>query len=486
MWKNPHGKGLNGAERIPYNLPAILEDKHRGVFICEGEKDCDTLIMHGFLATTYGGASDVPDNVQTYLRGRRVFICGDFDKAGGKFVKSMYEKLNGVAQSVAHCWLQNPAQSESINDMTDWFAHGGSADKLKAQVKSAKGYEAFPEKPQNLIMTYHDILNMPPPVWLVKNYLLQNSTAMIWGRSGSFKSFMALDIGLSISTGKDFHGCETTQKDVLYIAGEGGYGYKNRIAAYQKHYNLEIKNFYLMPIAVDLIHKELVDILINDVQLLKLDLGLLIIDTMARNFSGEENSAKDTSMFIQNLDDLRDVLGCTILIVHHSGKNEASGARGSSNIYASMDTSIQVARVESVCVLTCDKQKDSAPFEQIEFEMQTVNSMDGESLVAVPTETSVDFTHDEQVYERLKTLLLKEGETKNHKDIPKHQRVIARARLREECLDLFDGKSNTKSKAFGRCLERLIHSNRILFSGTAMGKQMLWIKDKNQEIDIDL
>ena len=486
MWSSPHGKGLNGADRIPYNLPAILEDKTRGVFICEGEKDCDTLIMRGMLATTYGGASDIPDNAIEYFKGRRVFICGDFDKAGGKFVKNMYEKLHGIAQSVAHCWLQNPAQSEQVNDITDWFANGGTVEVLKNQVKTAEGYEPYPEKPQNLIMTYDDILTMRPPTWLIKDYLLENSTAMIWGRSGSFKSFIALDMALSICTGKEFHGCITEKKDVLYIAGEGGYGYKNRISAYQKHHDLLIQNFYLMPVAIDLLHKAIVEVLISDIQILKLDLGLLVIDTMSRNFSGEENSAKDTSTFIQNLDDLRDMLGCTILIVHHSGKNEASGARGSSNIYASMDTSIQVARAESICILTCDKQKDSAPFDQIEFEMTTVNSLDGQSLVAVPSDGHVMDTYDEQVLEKLRTLLLNEGTIKKHKDIPSNQRVVNRARLREECLDLFDGKSNTKSKAFGRCLERLIHSNRILFSGTPRGNQMLWIKDENQEFTTDL
>ena len=145
-----------------------------------------------------------------------------------------------------------------------------------------------------------------------------------------------------------------------------------------------------------------------------------------------------------------------------------------------------MARAESICILTCDKQKDSAPFDQIEFEMTTVNSLDGQSLVAVPSDGHVMDTYDEQVLEKLRTLLLNEGTIKKHKDIPSNQRVVNRARLREECLDLFDGKSNTKSKAFGRCLERLIHSNRILFSGTPRGNQMLWIKDENQEFTTDL
>ena len=37
-WKNKHGYGLNGATRVPYNLPELLATDNRWVFLCEGGK----------------------------------------------------------------------------------------------------------------------------------------------------------------------------------------------------------------------------------------------------------------------------------------------------------------------------------------------------------------------------------------------------------------------------------------------------------------
>ena len=77
-------------------------------------------------------------------------------------------------QRCPSCLVTEPQQSEVINDATDWFSHGGTVDKLKAQVKVAKGNtQALPKKLTNRILTYNDILDMPPPKWLVYDYLLE-------------------------------------------------------------------------------------------------------------------------------------------------------------------------------------------------------------------------------------------------------------------------------------------------------------------------
>ena len=90
---------------------------------------------------------------------------------------------------------------------------------------------------------------------------------------------------------------------------------------------------------------------------------------------------------------------------------------------------------------------------------------------------------DNQVLDKLKYLLSNEGETREHKDIPKGQIVINRSRLREECLDLFEGTSNTKNKAFGRVMEKLIATNQVLYTGSARSNQWLWLKNENKQQD---
>ena len=468
---------------MPYNLPEILQDPKKWIFLCEGEKDCSTLAKAGLLASTFGGSSDLPEEALKYFKGRRVFICGDYDKAGYERVRATHDALKNIAKDVRHAWLQEPCQTPEINDVTDWFKHGGSVDKLTAQVKKAGEIQPLPRNPSNTILTYNDILQMTPPKWLVFDYILENSTAMLIAPSGSYKSFTALDLALSVASGKDYHGNIVQQADVLYIAGEGSVGYRARCSAWKENYQRNIDRFYLLPNAVDLLQEQMIDILLEDIDILKLDLGLFVIDTLSRCNSGEENSATDMSRFIQNLDRIRNTTGCTVLFVHHTGKNASLGARGSSAIYASVDTSIECAKQESVLTITCDKQKDAPPFEQRQFQMKEVNFLDGSSLVPILDENPVVNTVDSDVLAKLEYLLSNEGQTKKHKDIPDGQNVINRSRLREECLDLFEGTSNTKNKAFGRVMEKLIATNQILYTGSARSNQWLWLKDENKQQD---
>ena len=221
---------------MPYNLPEILQDPKKWIFLCEGEKDCSTLAKAGLLASTFGGSSDLPEEALRYFKGRRVFICGDYDKAGYERVRATHDALKNIAKDVRHAWLQEPCQTPEINDVTDWFKHGGSVDKLTAQVKKAGEIQPLPRNPSNTILTYNDILQMTPPKWLVFDYILENSTAMLIAPSGSYKSFTALDLALSVASGKDYHGNIVQQADVLYIAGEGSVGYRARCSAWKENY----------------------------------------------------------------------------------------------------------------------------------------------------------------------------------------------------------------------------------------------------------
>ena len=58
---------------------------------------------------------------------------------------------------------------------------------------------------------------------------------------------------------------------------------------------------------------------------------MVVIDTLARCFGGnDENDARDMGAFIEGCDVIKQKTGATVLVVHHSGKDEGKGARGSS------------------------------------------------------------------------------------------------------------------------------------------------------------
>lgn len=53
---------------------------------------------------------------------------------------------------------------------------------------------------------------------------------------------------------------------------------------------------------------------------------MIILDTLARCFGGnDENDARDMGAFIRGCDELKRRTGATVLVVHHSGKDETKG-----------------------------------------------------------------------------------------------------------------------------------------------------------------
>ncbi|EEW57677.1 regulatory prophage protein [Ruegeria sp. TrichCH4B] len=70
---------------------------------------------------------------------------------------------------------------------------------------------------------------------------------------------------------------------------------------------------------------------------------LIVVDTLSRVMGdGDENTAPDIADLVKNLDVLRRRTGSNIMLIHHSGKDIARGARGHSSLRAAVDTEIEL------------------------------------------------------------------------------------------------------------------------------------------------
>jgi len=68
-----------------------------------------------------------------------------------------------------------------------------------------------------------------PPEWIIKDILPTESLSVLFGESGTGKSFLALDLCLSIARGSEWHGHHVDRAGaVIYICGEGASGVKRR------------------------------------------------------------------------------------------------------------------------------------------------------------------------------------------------------------------------------------------------------------------
>ena len=204
--------------------------------------------------------------------------------------------------------------------------------------------------------------------FVIKGLIPECSFASIYGPSGSYKSFLALDWACHIATGKDWDGLKVKQGAVLYVAGEGGFGVTQRIRAWElKHKVTNLDNLARLPSPIFPADSDQIKTMIEYCHEIETktgqDLKLIILDTLARCYGGnDENSSRDMGAFIKGCDTIKHLTGATVLVVHHSGKNVDSGGRGSSSLPAALDVEYRVSRDgegEQALVLTCSKMKDA-------------------------------------------------------------------------------------------------------------------------------
>ncbi|MCL0891278.1 AAA family ATPase, partial [Escherichia coli] len=110
----------------------------------------------------------------------------------------------------------------------------------------------------------------------------------------------------------------------------------------------------------------------------------------ARCFGGnDENDSRDMGAFIQGCDAIKQATGATVLVVHHSGKDETKGARGSSAFRAALDAEYRISRENSdvtALVAACTKMKDAEEPKESAYDLKSVEvftDTDGEEIVSM-------------------------------------------------------------------------------------------------------
>jgi hypothetical protein len=227
---------------------------------------------------------------------------------------------------------------------------------------------------------YADVRAVLADIYLVKGLLSKVGMSVIFGPSGSGKSFLALDVALRVAAGGPWRGRRVSRGAVLYIAAEAGGSALNRVEAFKRETGLTALPFDLVPCAVNLLDPASdVDRVIDSAKASAAELGvspsLVIIDTLSRAFGGgDENGSVDMGGFVRNVDRIRDALGSHISIIHHSGKDITRGARGHTSLYAAADTVVEVSADAATGLHTAKvvKQRDGETGAEYPFRLKVV------------------------------------------------------------------------------------------------------------------
>lgn len=242
---------------------------------------------------------------------------------------------------------------------------------------------------------------LDPEDQLVEGLIGRTAMSILYGDSNSGKTFFAIDLASSVAQGAMWMDRHTVEGLVLYLATEAPRSVITRMQAYQKHYGRKVPNLVIVKSPIDLFDGAAdASTIIQLIQSLEAEHGvkceLVIGDTLARLAAGaNENSGEDMSTVIRHADRIKREAKAHVMLIHHSGKDQARGARGWSGLRAAIDTEIEVTSddVTGLHAAEITKQRDiPGKGDRIGFKLEVVDLGAGQwghrrtSCVVVPAE----------------------------------------------------------------------------------------------------
>jgi hypothetical protein len=268
-------------------------------------------------------------------------------------------------------------------------------------------YQASSENPlEKLKVVFGDQLGdaYEPPDELVEGLLTLCSLTVLYGDSNSGKTFFALSLATAVATGEPCYGRRVDAGLVLYLASEAPGSIRARMQALKKVHKCDLRRLAMVPVPLNFYsgEKDVTDVLaaVKSIEAMKGERVRLIIgDTLARMSAGaNENSGEDMGPVMARFDRLSQATGAAVLIIHHSGKDQARGARGWSGIRAHIDTEIEVTEVNDDRTASVTKQRElPSKGDDIPFRLEVVEM--GTTKFGVPATTCVA-VQDEKVREK--------------------------------------------------------------------------------------
>lgn len=249
--------------------------------------------------------------------------------------------------------------------------------------KAAKKTNGHAQRGKVALVMLHDVVVVGSQDRLINGVLGDSGLAMLYGETSSGKSFATFDACMHIALGWDWFGRKVTPSAVLYVAAEAPGSWGNRVEAFCRHHQLDQDQRQRLPFGFILSTVNLgpqghdTNAIIAAAKDLEDRSGekcrLIALDTMARATPGhDENDPVDVSKFVAKIDAIRQGAQATPLVVHHSGKNLAAGARGHSSLRAAMDYELEVERNGEARTLRVRKNRDGTDGGEFGFQLRSI------------------------------------------------------------------------------------------------------------------
>lgn len=262
--------------------------------------------------------------------------------------------------------------------------------KLHTRHLAKQAFDAFlntsgPTDYDSEYLDVEELERMPVPSPLISRTLSRGTYALLRGRDGSFKSFVALDWAACIASGHPWQGRPVEKGRVLYVAAEGAYGIKDRVRAWERH------NSYRVPGGQFTLRVSTVNLFAGGPALEDLvtrvregGYALVVLDTLRRVSGGADGNGSDMGVVVDAIDRIRHATSDgSVLVVSHTDKGD-NDTRGYSGIEDDADAVWHVKRDDGMTfTVRCAKFKDGPDGEVINLAAKAVEVDGGRTSLAL-------------------------------------------------------------------------------------------------------
>jgi hypothetical protein len=302
-----------------------------------------------------------------------------------------------------------------------WQSFGKSADinaktigtliHLKQRFEQERLYKNPSNEP--LLSRLEDACKQTKKIdWLVDGMIKQQSLVMFGGMPSGGKTYLAVELMLSVASGKPFLGQHKVQQgEAVFIACEGRDSVLRRVGAWNhlKNDGNFVKSAYISSKEIVVNAPDQADVSVEQyvkaMDLAGIHPKVFFIDTMNYSLgSAKENDANDMTQYFRKIaNGLINKFGCVAVLLHHTSKN-GDDIRGSSSIRGALDALFLVSR-DSAGIFTVknDKHKDRDKIEPFYLEARPVEFalQDGslESNIALYLTTKQSATSAGSIYQ---------------------------------------------------------------------------------------
>jgi hypothetical protein len=281
--------------------------------------------------------------------------------------------------------------------------------------------------------------------WLVEQLWGASSVGLIGGAPKCSKTWLGLDLALSVATGTACLGRYAVPEPgpvLVYLAEDALPIVRQRVEGMARHRGLNLQQIEIHVITAPTLRLDREQ---HRRQLLRTAQRhrprLLLLDPLVRLHGIDENNASEVAGLLAYIRTLQRQLELSVILVHHTRKNGAAGVaagqtlRGSSDLHAFGDSNLYLKRSRDRLVLSTE-HRAAPPSPPVYLELVTTNAQTTYLKVAAELHDQKPTSLAEQVL-----ALLTDGV------------VLTRAKLRDVL--------GVKNERLGQTLESLEQAGRL-------------------------